>query len=519
MPVELATTTLVDLYLRLSISADGADSLERQEADLRKWAANEGLEVRKVWRDDGRSGYRRGVKREGFDSALKAIVNGEAKTLAVWKLDRLSRQGAGQVGVFLDDVERAGGRLVFLKDGLDTRTGNAARMPIMVLSEIARSESVNTSLRVKSRKDRNRADGRYLGGPAPYGYEVDDERHFRPREPEYSVMREVVARMVGGETLLAVVRDLNERGVPTRRGGAWRVNTLSWALRSPTLVGLTPEKQRGDDGAWKSETRAWRNEDGDTVSLMAPGCNAMATEGEQARMLTLMDERLRRYGRGKVPVRQPRSLLGGLVRCASCERTMNTFGGSYRCRRWASEGQAGDCLGPVSVKEEVLEEAVVRAWVARLAALDDEPNSSALQAIADRWLERYDPAPLQERAALVSRVEEAEARLSRADDDHYVKGTLDEARHARITAALSDTLTDLRARLASLPTPEADLGGLLDPELSRPAFDASSVHEKRELLRLALAHVTVTPAPKRGARFDPLTRLSFGWIDEEVGRD
>ncbi|QYJ04233.1 recombinase family protein [Nocardioides panacisoli] len=515
MPAAAATVNLVDLYLRLSISADGADSLDRQETDLRKWAANEGLEVRKVWRDDGRSGYRRGVKREGFDAALKAIVDGEAKTLAVWKLDRLSRQGAGQVGVFLDDVERAGGRLVFLKDGLDTRTGNAARMPIMVLSEIARSESVNTSLRVKSRKDRNRADGRYLGGPPPYGYEVDEERHFRPKEPEYSVMRDVVSRIVGGETLLAIVRDLNERRVPTRRGGAWRVNTLSWALRSPTLVGLTPEKQRGEDGTWKSQTRAWRNQNGDTVSLMAPGCEAIATEGEQARMLTIMDERLRRYGRGKVPVRQPRSLLGGLVRCASCGRTMNTFGGSYRCRRWMAGGQEGDCPRPVSVKEEVLEEAVVRAWVARLAALDDDPDSTLLHAVADRWLKRYDPAPLQERASLAGRVEEAEARLSRADDDHYVKGTLDEGRHSRITAALADTLADLRGRLSALPAPEADLGGLLDPELSRPAFDESSVHEKRELLRLALVRVTVTPAPKRGARFDPVTRLSFGWIGDE----
>lgn len=508
-------TALVDFYLRLSNRKDEADSLERQERELREWAEGVGLKVRKVWRDDGKSGYRRGVKRAGFESALKAVVDGDAKTLAIWKLDRLSRQGAGQVGLFLDDVERVGGRLVFLKDGLDTTMGNAARLPIMVLSEIARSESVNTSVRVKSRKDANRRDGRFLGGPAPYGYEVDEDRHFRPKEPEFSIMREVVARLLDGETLLSVVRDLNERDVPTKRGGGWRVNTLSWALRSPTLVGLTPCKTRREDGSWVSKTEAWRHPDtGETVSLMAEGFQAIATEAEQVRLLAIMDERLRRYGRGTVPVRQPKSLLGGLVECASCRQPMNTFGGSYRCRRWSTGGKADDCAAPVNVKEETLEDAVVRSWARRLATLNEEPDSPLLKAVADRWLERFDPAPIRERQELQDQIDEAQARLDRADDDHYVRGTLTEDRHARITSRLQEAITGLYARLSSLPKPEADLGGLLDPELSLPAFRASSVHEQRELLRLAILRVTVTPAPYRGARFDPRTRLSIGWVDD-----
>ena len=103
--------------------------------------------------------------------------------------------------------------------------------------------------------------------------------------------------------------------------------------------------------------------------------------------------------------------------------------------------------------------------------------------------------------------------MDRADEDHYVKGTLDVARHARITARLQDEVARLVARLADLPEPTADLGGLLDPELSLPAFEASSVHEKRELLRLAIERVEVTAAPKRGARFVPTERMSVKWAD------
>ena len=503
---------LVDFYVRLSIDSEGADSLERQERDLREWAEREGLEVRRVWRDQGKSGYRN-VKRVGFDSALKAVTAREVGTLAVWKLDRLSRKGAGQVGLFLDDVEAVGGRLISLKDGLDTRTmGNAGRIPIMVLSELARAESVNTSLRVKSRKDANRADGRYLGGPPPYGYEVDADRHFVPKEPEFSVMREAVRRVQEGDSLLKVCRDFNARGIPTRRGGQWRVNTLSASLRSPGLSGLMPEKVRADDGSWVSKVEAWRNpETGETVSLMADGCEPIASEAEQARVLAVMDSRLRQYGRGKQVVRQPVSLLGGLLVCASCKRKAHTFGNSYRCRKWSVDGN--DCSAPLNVSTGVVESAVIRAWAGKLAALDDEPDSPLLQAVAARWLERNDPGPMREREELQIQVDEARARMDRADEDHYVKGTLDVARHARITARLQDEVARLVARLADLPEPTADLGGLLDPELSLPAFEASSVHEKRELLRLAIERVEVTAAPKRGARFVPTERMSVKWAD------
>ncbi|ALO09583.1 resolvase domain-containing protein [Streptomyces venezuelae] len=51
------------------------------------------------------------VERKGFDAALAAATSGVVGTLIVWKLDRLSRRGIGQVGKVLDDIEKAGGRL------------------------------------------------------------------------------------------------------------------------------------------------------------------------------------------------------------------------------------------------------------------------------------------------------------------------------------------------------------------------------------------------------------------------
>ncbi|MEU9001896.1 recombinase family protein [Streptomyces sp. NPDC048551] len=93
--------TICDLYLRLSLDRDGKTAIERQEADCRAWAERNGLIVRKVHIDRGRSGYKT-VERKGFDAALAAVTAGVVGTLIVWKLDRLpqghrsSGQGAGR---------------------------------------------------------------------------------------------------------------------------------------------------------------------------------------------------------------------------------------------------------------------------------------------------------------------------------------------------------------------------------------------------------------------------------------
>lgn len=531
---------LVDLYLRLSIAADGADSLERQEADGRKWAADNGLTVRRVWRDAGRSGYR-DVKRKGFDAALSAVTSGEVRTLWVWKLDRLSRKGSGQVGTLMDELSRTGSRIVFYKDGLDT-ANDSHRMIIVMVSEQARAESANTSLRVSDRKAKDRAAHKYLGGLPPYGYVVTDDRKWTHNPREFALMREAVERVLAGDSLWTITNDWNARGLLTRRAHAhlekhgrlpgadcgcrddrpckqtvWRPSTLSVALRSPGLAGLMPELTRPKDRK-TPEVMPYRDPGtGETVSLMADGYDPIATEAEQARLLAVMDGRLRQYGRGRMPVRQPQSLLGGLLFCAACHNRAHTFGNSYRCRKWASG--ADECPARLSVSIDTIETAVARAWAQKLASLHDDLDSPLLRAVAARWLAKNDPGPLQERADLEADIKEAQARMDRADDDHYVRGTLDADRHARVTSGIRERLAALQLRLADLPQPVANIGALLDPALSLPALATAPAAEARDLLGLAIKRVYVTAAPKRGARFDPLTRMRIVWADEENDSD
>ncbi|MDL5487719.1 recombinase family protein [Microbacterium wangruii] len=522
---------LVDLYLRLSVDREGKDSLARQQADLENWAASRGLTVRNVWRDNGKSGYKRGVRRPDFDSAVAAVRAGEVGTLAIWKLDRLTRQGAGQIGTLLDDVDAVGGRLFFLKDSLDTSVSNS-RMLIVMVSEQARSESANTSLRVRAKKDVQRKQGLYLGGRRPFGYVVGNggdpargippvledapnDRKLRRHPIEAPLVREAFDRLMKGETMLAVCRDWNARGIPTRFGGAhWRSSAMSTTFRSPTLAGLAPDHRERETGYEGADIHPWRDPDtGQTVSLMAEGASPIVTEGERMALLTELDSRLRRYGRGMRATKQPQSLLGaGLVVCAECRRTCNSFGNAYRCRKVAYVGDT--CARPLSVSLGTLEEAVKQRWAFRIASL--EPDDPLLGVIAERWLAQNDPAPMREREELSEHLSTLEARLSEADRDRYVRNALPAERHALITAELTKQIARVQTDLAALPKPTADLGALLDPEISLPAIMAAPVLEARALLRLAIDKVIVTPAPYSGARFHAHERLQIVWADEDT---
>lgn len=247
----MTAKTQVDFYLRLSIDREGKDSLARQEADLRAWAKREGLTVRKVWKDASKSGYKVGVVREEFDNAVKAVASGAVGTLAVWKLDRLSRRGAGQVGLILDKVEQAGGRLFFYKDSLDS-TVPGHRMVIVMVSEQARTESANTSLRVKAQIESANAEGKPKAGVRPFGWEVDgmtirESEAVHIREAYRLVLEEGVSvwKLAKEWTALGIKTDGMGRSRRVRAGedprvapGVWTTTTMRQVLVRPRNAGL-----------------------------------------------------------------------------------------------------------------------------------------------------------------------------------------------------------------------------------------------------------------------------------------
>ncbi|WP_285699049.1 recombinase family protein [Actinomadura sp. NBRC 104412] len=161
------STGKVALLLRKSkVVEEGTDalSIEAQEVKGRAWAANEGLEVVAVYRENV-SGYK-DVRRPEMERALSAMERGEFGTLWSAALDRLSRRGAIAVAGILAN----GGRFVFDWERLDSADPRDLRM-ILWRAEDAKEYSDRLSHNVRATKDRMRDAGAYVGA-APYGTRV-----------------------------------------------------------------------------------------------------------------------------------------------------------------------------------------------------------------------------------------------------------------------------------------------------------------------------------------------------------
>ncbi|MGK3105668.1 recombinase family protein [Streptomyces mordarskii] len=507
---------LCDLFLRRSTLQDDKTTLKAHESDLRERAKREGLAVRKVWKEE-LSAFKAGIAREEFDSAIAAVLAGEVRHLLVWKLDRLSRRGMGQVGQVLNQFEAAGARLVAHIDGLDSSVPQHRGL-FAWLAEQARSESFNTSTRTRRTKAEKKSSGAWPGGQPPYGLRINRRtKQTEPHPKEYATSRRIADALLRNEAAGAIADKLNTEGLKTRRGGKWRSSTITQLAHSPAWAGLMPVHERYTDRAgrerWRATGEPFIGLDGKPLRIG----EGVATAEERARILAGLrsrtSESLATGRRGKP---RAQSLLSGLLKCGRCGGNMTKGGRSYRCYRRVNLGKAV-CLG-MSVLVEDADRVLTSAFMSRVTSLKDEHE--VFQALAHRWLAYENPEADARRKELSLAVDDAEARLNALDDAYFVKGHFKGAkgqhRYDQLRTAIAGQLESITAELEEI-SQATDLTVLRDGDRLHEAWTSADLEQSRMLLRSALHSVTLLPPPNTGPRswFELFTRFCFHWVGEK----
>jgi DNA invertase Pin-like site-specific DNA recombinase len=161
-----------------------------------------------VVEDAGYSGST--VNRPGLTDALAALESGQASTLVVAKLDRLSRS-LMDFATLMERSRRRGWGLVALDLGVDTSTPSGS-LVANVMASFAEYERHLIGQRTKDALAEKRAQGVKLG---------------RPRSVPDSIRGYIGELRAAGMTWQAIADVLNARGVPTGQGGAkWYANTV-----------------------------------------------------------------------------------------------------------------------------------------------------------------------------------------------------------------------------------------------------------------------------------------------------
>jgi DNA invertase Pin-like site-specific DNA recombinase len=207
-------------YVRVSTEEQAAEgySLEAQRAKLAGYAVASDLELVAVLADEGISG-KRTDNRPGLQDALRRLEAGEAAALVVVKLDRLSRSTA-DVLALVERSGREGWGLHSLAERLDTASA-MGRFVVTIFAALAQAEREVIGERTKAAMSHMKASGLRVGA-VPFGFDLAaDGRTLAPNAAELAVVAEVRAAVEAGRKLSAVARDLNARGVLTKRGRKW----------------------------------------------------------------------------------------------------------------------------------------------------------------------------------------------------------------------------------------------------------------------------------------------------------
>lgn len=209
-------------YIRVSTDdqARSGLGLEAQEQTLRQAAAREGWDLVDLVVDEGRSA--KSLDRKGLLDAVARVAAGEAETIAVAKLDRLTRSLVGLADL-LEWGERVGASIVALDLGLDTST-STGRLVARIMASVGEWEREQISDRTRAAAAVKRDKGERISRGSV-------------RDSNPSLARRIAAAREAGETWQTIADALNEEQVPTVRGGAcWRVSSVQAAggYRRPT---------------------------------------------------------------------------------------------------------------------------------------------------------------------------------------------------------------------------------------------------------------------------------------------
>ena len=259
----LGVLTRVAFYVRVSSEEQTERATARNQIDFlqKKYQANfdpdslEPMQFVGQFVDDGYSGALAIEDRPDGKRLLDLVRASGVDVVISYRLDRLGRR----LGVLLDiheEFERYGVAILSATEPFDTRTP-IGQFVFQLLGSIAELERETIIERFTLGRDRSARDGKFINGPVPIGYDLQDNR-LVPSErrlaqlgcTEADMVRQLFERAAAGESAAALTVWLRANDVPSttrfiRRDGIeresvgpqWNAARMQKLIHSPTYYG------------------------------------------------------------------------------------------------------------------------------------------------------------------------------------------------------------------------------------------------------------------------------------------
>jgi len=470
-----ADSTILDIYARVSrLGDDRQRSTGGQVDDCTVRVVDHGARVGEVHIDSGRSAWNPRVRRREWERLMERLESGATGGVVVFDMARFSRRPIEGERLILA-AER--GLVVLDSEGeYDLSTANG-RKTFRDQLNAAAYESDRLSTRVKRGKRVKAARGESNHTHRPFGWEKDGET---VRESEAAVLREVVTRLLAGESLRRIAGDLNERGVTTSVGAKWSGDKVKRVTLNPRNGGFVAHL-------------------GEIVGRR-PG-EPLIGESDWDRVTALFAAR----GPGRPSAAE--YVCSGLVYCGRCGRALTGRpqphrvypDGEIRRQYWCQKRQTGGGCNRVSVDMRHLDTAIGSLVV---TLLSDPRHAEALNAATVAAATERRPI-----AEALATAEELATELS----GRLGRGDISLERYDAAVTPLDRRIAELRTKLDALDAvrevDDSEEARAESVEVWSARWSAANVGEKRAMIKRALRgkqikRVKVMPATTRGPRFD-----------------
>ena len=305
------------LYSRVSteMQVDGY-SLEAQKNCLKRFAEREEMMVVDAYEDAGKSG--KSIEgRPAFKRMLSDIENGKnVDYVLVYKLSRFGRNAADILNS-LALLQTYDVNLICIEEGIDS-SQTSGKLLISVLSAVAEIERENILEQTMNGRREKARQGKWNGGPAPYGYTINDGV-LQIDEEEAKIVKTIYEMYVNTKIgYTGIAKYLNLQGIGKNRHKesditVWSARSVQYVLDNLVYAGKiaygrrTKEKVKGS----RDDYRTIRSKD----YLLFDGKHQALIDNE-----TWEKTRAKRNSTGvKSPSRVGRErihLLTGLLRCS-----------------------------------------------------------------------------------------------------------------------------------------------------------------------------------------------------------
>lgn len=198
-------------YLRVSGKAQvKGDGLPRQLAAIRAYAAAHGVQIARIYRDEGVSGTKDLEDRPAFVEMMTALHSNGVKLVLVEKLDRLARDLMIQETI-IGDLRKNGFDLISVSEPDLLKDDPSRKLMRQIFGAIAEYEKTMIVLKLRGARARSRAKNGRCEGVKPFGY----------FEGEPEVLARLKALRREGLGFDRIAAALNQENVPTRTGKPW----------------------------------------------------------------------------------------------------------------------------------------------------------------------------------------------------------------------------------------------------------------------------------------------------------